>query len=198
MLGPYGAPGSWGCSNLTIEGKQVGRLTTAGGTGNGCHGVAVHLAYPDHFTDHGVLETGNVLRLSCWLAVDPSDPVNRQDWQFALLKFEFYRDALADPHTSAASRIFDTDLDTGGKMVTSYVDGLSPSAWRRFTLEYTVDTNQVNVAELREVRPVVVQGDFAGASFTGNVLVADLRVEVFKNQAEADAHPPADPPPAGP
>lgn len=197
VFGPYGAPGSWGCTNLAVESTRMARMTSTEGTGNGCHGVAVHLAHPDDFKEHGPLEHGHVLRLSCWLAVDASAPINRQDWQFAVLKFEFYREALGDPHADPEARLFDSDLDTDGDLVTSYAEGLSPTEWRRFSLEYTVDTNQVNLAQLKEVRPVVVQGDFAGGEFTGNVLVADLRVDVFKDRAEADAKPQDAPPPAG-
>ena len=189
VLGPYGAPGSWGCTNAVLDDMSVCKLTTEGGTGNGCHGASVHLAYPDAFAKHGSFEHGHVLRLSCWLAVDASEPVNRQDWQFAVLKFEFYRDALANPHDQADARLFDSDIDTDGELVTSYADSLSPTAWKRFSLEYAVDTNQVDLAELAEVRPVIVQGDFAGGEFSGNVLIGDLKVEVFKNQTAADAAP---------
>lgn len=197
VFGPYGAPGSWGCTNSVVQGFGVCKLTTEGGTGNGCHGAAVHLGYPDAFKEHGPLEHGHVLRLSCWLAVDASAPVNRQDWQFAVLKFEFYQEPLANPHDQPESRLFDSDIDTGGDLVTSYAEGLSPKEWKRFSLEYTVDTNQVGLAELQEVRPVVVQGDFAGGEFSGNVLLGDLRVEVFKNRADANADPLDGPPPPG-
>jgi hypothetical protein len=189
QFGPFGASGSWGFTNLTVNGNQMGRLVAEGGTGNGGHGASIHLAYPDAFSAHGPLAPGNVLRLSCWLAIDATHPVNRQDWQFALLKFEFFSAALADPNEHPESKLFDSDQDTDGELITSYVDGLSPSEWRQFILEYTVDTNQVDLSQLAEVRPAVVQGDFAGNTFTGCTVIDNLRVEVFKDEADAKAHP---------
>lgn len=189
QFGPFGAPGSWGFTNLTVKGNHMGRLIAEGGTGNGGHGASVHLAYPDAFAAHGPLAAGNVLRLSCWLAVDATNPIDRQDWQFAVLKFEFYSKALADPNEEPETKLFDSDQDTDGELTTSYAEGLSPTEWRQFSVEYTVDTNHVDLARLAEVRPAVVQGDFASNAFSGNTVIDGLRVEIFTDQAAADAQP---------
>lgn len=195
QYGPIGANGRWACTNITVSGSQSGLLLAEGGTGNGCHGVSVHLPYPEAFAEHGPLAPGHVLRLSCWLAVDPSGPVNRQDWQFALLKFEFYSKALADPHADPDTKLFDSDEDTLGELVTSYAGALSTNEWKRFSLDFVVDTNLVDITQLKEVRPVVVQGDFTGNEFSGNVLIDDLAIDVFESQEAADAHPVDDTPP---
>ncbi len=189
QFGPFGAPGSWGITNHTVNGNQMAVLTATGETGNGGNGAAVHLEYPKAFATHGPLVAGNVIRFSCWLAVDATNPINRHDWQFAILKLEFYDTPLANPQDNPEHILFDSDQDTDGELTTSFADGLSPTEWRQFILEYTVDTNHVDLSQLKEVRPVVVAGDFTGNGFSGNVVVDNLRAEVFKDQNEAKANP---------
>jgi hypothetical protein len=114
--------------------------------------------------------------------------VNSQDWQLALLKVEFYSKPLGS-HQNPDHLLFDSDQDTNSRLTTGFGGKLSASEWQQFSLELTIDPERVDVARLKEVRPVVFIGDFANGEFTGNVLVDSLRVEVFSDQEAAAAHP---------
>lgn len=182
--------GIWSKDIIAPEDNTMGLLIMVDDANTGGHGISAHVDYPQAFNDsgHGLLMEGNVLRLSCFIASDAGAPVDRQDWQFALLKIEFLNQDLGDSNDTNI-RIFDTDRDHAPPLVTSYANSLSTTNWTQFVFEYVYDTNDFNAVELEEVRPVIIDGDFEGRNFNGNIVVDNIRLEVFVDQAAADASP---------
>ncbi len=191
-FGPFGGQGIWDIVEITVERDEetndMAGLVAVNATQGG-HGVAMHIAYDSvtGFPGHGLLQPGNVIRTSCWVALDPNSPLNRQDFQFAVIKIEFYSEELGAP--DSPSRLFDSDIDTGGTIVESYAGLMSTSEWAQVVFEYEYNPAHFNAALLQEMRPVVVQGDFELKVFNGNSLVDNLIVEIFTNAAAAAASP---------
>ncbi|HAV61671.1 MAG TPA: hypothetical protein DCY13_04810 [Verrucomicrobiales bacterium] len=175
--------GTWGREIIAPSGNTMALLVATDNADTGGHGLSAHVDYPFTNPSHGPLVAGNVLRLSAWIASDAAAPVNRQDWQFAILKFEFHEQDLG------SAVIFDTDQDRTPPLVTRYDNQLSTTQWKQFVLEYEYNPSDFSTASLQEVRGVVIQGDFEGRTFNGNVVVDNIRVEIFDDAAAAAASP---------
>jgi hypothetical protein len=180
--------GIWTKEIIAPSSNTMALLVATGDANTGGHGLSLHVDYPFTNTAHGAYVEGNVLRLSGWIASDAGAPVNRQDWQFAILKIEFHDADLG------SQRIWETDQDhvtapPVGPLVTSYTNQLSTTEWTQFVFEYEYDTNDFSAATLEEVRGVIIQGDFETKDFNGNVVVDNVRMEIFADQAAADASP---------
>jgi hypothetical protein len=143
----------------------------------------------------GKLENGNVVRLSAWFRNDPLDPVTAEPQIRPVLKFEFHRIALATGGTMPAQQVaLDTDVNLGTGTFVG-VGSLSTNNWTLFSHEYAVNdaqfTGGATVGQIEEIRPVIFAGDFDnnGSPSTGTYLVDNVLVEIFANQAAANASP---------
>ena len=131
-FGSCGGQGIWDFVEITVERgedvNQMGGLVAVNATQGG-HGIAMHIDYNPvtGFPGHGLLQPGNVVRTSCWVALDPNAPLNRQDFQFAIIKLEFYNQDLGAANSTAV--LFDSDQSTGGVLVESYAGLMTTSEW---------------------------------------------------------------------
>lgn len=197
--GSCGGQGIWDFVEITVERdedvNQMGGLVAVDATQGG-HGLAMHIDYDPvtGFPGHGLLQPGNVIRTSCWVALDPNAPLNRQDFQFAIIKVEFYSQDLGA--ANGPTVLFDSDISTGGALLESYAGLMTDTEWTQVVFEYEYSAAHFNAALLEEMRPVVIQGDFEFKVFDGNSLVDNLIVEIFTNATDA-ANSPVDPTPPG-
>ncbi|MCA9299404.1 MAG: hypothetical protein KDA28_10070 [Phycisphaerales bacterium] len=136
----------------------------------------------------GTLTDGNIIRFSAWIASNPNDPfVTAGDLQADILKIEFWRVAFSTDR--GADLIFDTEAFGG--LFTEYVSNIVDTEWRQFVFEYEVNSFDVSLFDLAEIRPVFLAADFSGSipQMSGSIVVDRLIVEVFEDQAAADASP---------
>jgi len=132
------------------------------------------------------LVDGMAVRMSIWAMSDPINPwipIGSDG-----IKMEFYNTALGAFGT--ADMTIDTEVGFGL--------GLSPvgatvntSGWQQFSFTAVLTDLLVDFASLAEIRPVLFEGDFTGASpaatSSGRLFADGLTLEVFPDLATANA-----------
>jgi hypothetical protein len=131
-------------------------------------------------------------------------------WKEALSTFQ---DTNPNPQPFFADKVVDTDQHLGagiwidinndGSVIDALAAGegrirtITSTAWTLIDVEYEVDDSVwlgiaddvYTVADIEEVRAVMFWGDFVGGALQGSLWFDNILVEVFANQAAADANP---------
>ncbi len=131
-------------------------------------------------------------------------------WKEGLSTFQ---DTAGGLQPTFADKVFDTDqhggagiwidLDGNGSVIDAAAAGegrirtITDTAWTLIEVEYAVDDSAwfgidddvYTVADIEEIRSVMFWGEFAGGAASGSLWIDNALVEVFANQATADANP---------
>ncbi len=137
----------------------------------------------------GNLQAGNVIRLSAWVAADPTNPIVSSPLQADILKMEFWSVALSSDRDNDLA--YDTEA-IGGLFTEIGVDTLMSDDWTQYVFEYEVSALDFDPALIQEIRPVVIVGDFSGADpvpATGAAAVDRIIIEVFADTTAAAGSP---------
>ncbi len=158
-------------------------------------GISTQLPTADYVTAlGGPLAGGNILRFSFWIANDPNDPMmNEGDWTESI-KFEFNETVNSEIYPDGLSvqsgPLFPSgcDLSTGVCSDPGQINA-SPG-WNLVAGEYELTAAQAGNAALAIIEPVLFVGDYtAGEAKDGSFFLDNLMVEIFADQAAADASP---------
>ncbi len=180
--------GGWGVDDTRSDGTNEFAAVTANAPGNSS-GAGMALSIDETELPGGTLTDGNVLRFSLLVASDPSDPFLDPGLQARSLKFEFYDQDLGDRECCL---LFDTEVDLGSAAGRAEIVGYSSAFWTQYVYEYVFTTADFDPADMEDIRAVFLMGDFSGnipAGTSGTLLIDRAIVEVFENQAAADASP---------
>lgn len=188
-FGPFGGQGIWDHVDIMVErGGETNYMAglvavdaTAGGQG---FATSIQHDLVTGIPGHGLLQPGNVIRLSAWFALDPNAPLNRTDGNINFWKIEFYQ-------SLGGARVWDSAQDTGDTIVGRFGPELTANDWTQISWNYVYSPAHFNAATVQEIRPVLVMGDFSAPLkvLDGNVVADNFRVEIFTNLAAAAATP---------
>ncbi len=124
----------------------------------------------------GALSTGSVIRMSAWFMSNPNDPITNVGGEDGM-RFELLNALEGDGNPGSPDLIFATPLSP----VTTAP--ISTTGWTQKSLTLELDSVTHDLANLLEIRPVIVQSGGPGA--TGELFVDNLYVEVFSDLATA-------------
>ena len=175
------------------DGNRHARFTLPT-TGTGASGAGVVWDIP--LADYGALTAGtSVVRFSMWMANDVADPLQNEGTWTESIKFELRdcsggeitADGGTDEGGSPVLLPNGCDLGTG---VCSGSDQLGTSGdWVLVAGDHLLTAPELG-AGLVDIGAVLFTGDFTGAeSEQGTYYLDNLLVEVFADQAAADASP---------
>ena len=159
-------------------------------------GLSWNVLKADYETAIGhALAAGNVIRLSMWFANNPDDPMLNEDTWTESLKFEFRDNSGAEPQpdgsTDEGGLMFPSncDLGTGVCSDPGQING-TPGDWNLVAGDYVINNPVAGDATIEVVAPVLFVGDYTGAEAQdGSFYLDNLMVEIFEDQAAADASP---------
>jgi len=126
----------------------------------------------------GALSTGSTIRVSAWFMSNPNDPITNVGGEDGM-RFELLNTLEGDGLPGSPDLIFATPLSP----VTTAP--ISTTGWTQKSLTLELNAVTHDLANLQEIRPVIVQSGGPGA--TGELFVDNLYVEVFSNLATANS-----------
>jgi len=177
----FGFGGSTINSQTASDGNTFAVFTAL--NNNAGSGFNMHIPIAD-VTAVQPLVDGMAVRMSVWAIADPNNP-----WVPIAsdgMKFEFYNVALGP----FGSPDMTNETENGFGLFLSPVGGtLTTTGWQQFSFTVALTDALVDFASLQEIRAVLFEGDFTGATpATGQQMFADgATVEVFPDLATANA-----------